>query len=148
MSVYIRWPFVNKLNILCLRRHISGYGHTNLKNIKPDTTCHQSIRNVSVCNKICIIQKNYRYKHSIYNTFTSSATDYGSKKSNIKSGKKKNKNTSAIDDLLDELSDDEDEEKKDSADTDVCHGNRSSPAALFVDGIHKGGASKGRTFGH
>ena len=55
--------------------------------------------------------------------------------------KKKNKNTSAIDDLLDELSDDEDEEKKDSADTDVCHGNR-SPAALFVDGIHKGGASK------
>ena len=143
MSVYTRCCIVNKLDILCRGRHMSAFANTNLKDIKHNTASHPNKGKLLVDKKMCIHRNNYQCEHSIYNTFTSSATIYGPKKHNTKSGKNKNKNTSALDDLLDEISDDEDEETKGAENIEVQHGRR-TPAALFVDGMHKGGASKGK----
>ena len=71
---------------------------------------------------------------------------HGAKKSNTKSTKKaKSSNLNTIEELLDELSDDEDDHHAESETSNSR--STGTPASLFIDGLHKGSSKKGTLLG-
>ena len=77
---------------------------------------------------------------------STTSVSHGAKKSNTKSTKKaKSSNLNTIEELLDELSDDEDDHHAESETSNSR--STGTPASLFIDGIHKGSSKKGTLLG-
>ena len=153
MNVYIRHSF-NALELLCFGRNINNKTKIVINNSRHYTKCFNSIYNgLAVNTSHYKVTNNYDHHRNlqdrqnvqltIYNSFTLSAINNGGKKSKDKSAKAKSKSSSDLDDILDELSDDEDEETSQPLERQKYQGKR-TPAFLFIDGLFKGGSSKGK----
>ena len=153
MSVYIRHSFANALELLCFGRNINNKTQILVNNSRYYTTCYNGIYNRSAFNTSCYkatnnynhhrnLQDRQRFQFTIYNSFTLSAINNGGKKSKDKLAKSKSTKSKALDDILDELSDDEDEEISQPLERQEYQGKR-TPAFLFIDGLFKGGSTKG-----
>ena len=153
MSVFFKHSFPNALELLCLGRNINHKTQILVNNSRYHTKCYTNIYNRSAVNTSCYkITNNYdhhrnledrqKFQLTIYNSFTLSAINNGGKKSKDKSATPKSKKSSALDDILDELSDDEDEEISQPLERQEYQGKR-TPAFLFIDGLFKGGSTKG-----
>ena len=142
---------------------------TNTKN--PNSPCKSFTRNILAAKELCTKQTDNWSECSIHRTniydrlyisskfYSSSSTRLGIKKSDPNSKKKtKSKDTSAIDDtnskkktkgkdasaidkLLEELSDDE-EDEEDLEPSE--HQGARTPTAIFLEGLHKIGSKKGK----
>lgn len=156
MNVYIRHSF-NALELLCFGRNINNKTKIVINNSRHYTKCFNSIYNgLAVNTSRYKVTNNYDHHRNlqdrqnvqltIYNSFTLSAINNGGKKSKDKSAKAKSKSSSDLDDILDELSDDEDEETSQPLERQEYQGKR-TPAFLFIDGLFKGGSSKGKSKG-
>ena len=163
MLVYTRYSLANAIDMLCFRRTINAMSQSIVKHSRLFSTFNYSIYKPSLVEKQdCsehlyyprnIFLKRKQHEHTINYLFSSSAISYGGKKSKTRSDKPKSDKTksaktksksSSIDDILDELSDDEDDETFESSNRREYQGER-TPAFLFVEGITKSGANKGNT---
>ena len=150
--------------MLCFRRTINAKSQSIVKHSRLSSTFNYSIYKTSLVEKHDfpkhlmyyprnIFLKRNHHEHTINYLFSSSAISYGGKKSKTRSDKPKSDKTksaktksksSSIDDILDELSDDEDDETFESSNRREYQGER-TPAFLFIEGIDKSGANKGNT---
>ena len=90
-------------------------------------------------------QNNSFHKDAVIKYLSTTSVSHGAKKSNTKSTKKaKSSNLNTIEELLDELSDDEDDHHTESETANSC--STGTPASLFIDGLHKGSSKKGTLF--
>ena len=148
--------------MLCFRRTINAISQSNVKHSRLSSTFNYGIYKQSLVEKHDypehlmyyprnIFVKRKHNEHIINSSFSSSTINYGGKKSKTKSDKTKSDKTksektksksSSIDDILDELSDDEDDETFESGNRREYTGER-TPAFLFVEGTSKSGANKG-----
>ena len=150
MLIFIRKNVFSTLPVLCLKSNFSGTIHLARKNTTNSQLAYTFQRTFYAKFKArehtyLFEQKSvHDIQHISINYLSLSSKSYGAKKSNAKTSKnKKGKSTNTIDEILDELSDDEDETNQEAQEP-TEYSRATTPAATFIDEFQKLGGKKGK----